>query len=220
MKNLIIHFTSSIIHIKRPEIKVSSYILKWLVPPCCSSINGSYGNDACFRSGAAWESFGLVTSFPTLHKSTSTQQRKLVVARVHWYEEEWLTALVVCQAKQGHWTTLVNLDHSRLTWKDLWEMEGNRIIFIIRATYDGLPTRLTQRISNSKAYPYQLPNHSPGSQATSSNPGAKEELCHSVIPQTTGFSFTITFVPVGKVPGLPATSSESSLLDIDNDWEM
>lgn len=33
-----------------------------------------------------------------------------------------------------------NLEHRELTWRDLWEMEESRINFIMRATYDVLPT--------------------------------------------------------------------------------
>ncbi|KAI2648768.1 Homeobox protein ceh-38 [Labeo rohita] len=40
----------------------------------------------------------------------------------------------------GQWTNWENLEHHKLTWKDLWEMERSRLSFIIRATYDILPT--------------------------------------------------------------------------------
>lgn len=46
----------------------------------------------------------------------------------------------VPQSKQGQWTSWENLEHRRLTWRDLWEMEGIRLGFIIKVTYDVLPT--------------------------------------------------------------------------------
>ena len=48
-------------------------------------------------------------------------------------------ARTVSQAKQGQGTIWGNLEHRKLTWKELWEMEAGRIILIIRATYDVLP---------------------------------------------------------------------------------
>lgn len=79
---------------------------------------------------------GLRTSRPTWHKATSTQRRKLEVAEVRQQEE----AKAVSQSKHGQWTTWENLERCKLTWKDLWEMEGSRLSFIIRATYDVLVT--------------------------------------------------------------------------------
>ena len=46
----------------------------------------------------------------------------------------------VSQSKQGQWTSWENMEHRKLTWTDLWEMEGSRLSFIIRATYDVLPS--------------------------------------------------------------------------------
>ncbi|KAJ8403133.1 hypothetical protein AAFF_G00360490 [Aldrovandia affinis] len=84
--------------------------------------------------------FGLGASRPTWHKATSTQRRKLVVSQVRHQEEADRCAKAVSQSKQGQWTSWENLEHRKLTWKDLWEMEGRQISFIIRATYDVLPT--------------------------------------------------------------------------------
>ena len=63
-----------------------------------------------------------------------------MVAQVRQQEEADRCAKAVSQSKQGQWTSWENLEHRKLTWKDLWEMEGSQISFIIRATYDVLPT--------------------------------------------------------------------------------
>lgn len=84
--------------------------------------------------------FGLGTSRPTWHKATSAQRRKLVVAEVRHQQEAERCAKAVSQAKQGQWTSWENVEHRKLTWRDLWEMEGSQISFIIRAAYDVLPT--------------------------------------------------------------------------------
>lgn len=50
-------------------------------------------------------------------------------------------ARAVSQAKYDQWTTWENLEHCKLTWKDLWEIEGRiGFIIIIRSTYDVLST--------------------------------------------------------------------------------
>lgn len=43
-------------------------------------------------------------------------------------------------AKQGQWTNWVNLEKRKLSWRNIWEMEGPRVSFLIRGTYDLLPT--------------------------------------------------------------------------------
>ena len=84
--------------------------------------------------------FGFGTSRPTCHKATSTQRRKLVVAQVRQQEEADRCAKPFLQSKQGRWTSWENLEYCKLKWRDLWEMEGSQVSFIIRATYDVLPT--------------------------------------------------------------------------------
>ena len=46
----------------------------------------------------------------------------------------------VSMAKQGQWTNWESLEKRKLSWHDIWEMEGSQLSFVIRATYDLLPT--------------------------------------------------------------------------------
>lgn len=84
--------------------------------------------------------FGFGTSWPTWHKATTTQARKLVVAEVWRQEEAARCTKAVSKSIQGQWTSWENLEHHKLTWRDIWEIEGSWLRFIIRATYDVLPT--------------------------------------------------------------------------------
>lgn len=43
-------------------------------------------------------------------------------------------------ARQGRWTNWESLERKRLSWHDIWQMEGVRLSFTIRATYDLLPS--------------------------------------------------------------------------------
>ncbi|KAJ8369781.1 hypothetical protein SKAU_G00098090 [Synaphobranchus kaupii] len=94
------------------------------------------------RSGAAWKRWFWtpVKSTYIWHKATSTQRRKLVIAEVRQQKEAERCAKAVSQAKQGQWTRWENVEHRKLTWRDLWDMEEGRLSFIIRATYGVLPT--------------------------------------------------------------------------------
>ncbi|CAM4660065.1 unnamed protein product [Leuciscus chuanchicus] len=137
--------------------------------------------------------FGLGTSRPIWYKATSAQRRKLVVAKVRQQEEEEMHKGSLAVQTGTNWE---NLEKRKLTWKDLWEMEGNRLSFIIRATYDVLPTpkNINQwtgedplcpllNPSNAKEDPRQLQNQSfpalhleaqSGPGTTGDYPGRKE----------------------------------------------
>ncbi|CAM4660017.1 unnamed protein product [Leuciscus chuanchicus] len=87
-----------------------------------------------YRTGAAGKrGFGLGTSRPIRYKATSAQRRKLVMPR-SGSKRRQSGGLAV---QTG---TVEYLGKRELTCKDLWEMEGNRLSFIIRDTYDLLPT--------------------------------------------------------------------------------
>lgn len=82
--------------------------------------------------------FGFGERGPTWHKASSTGRGKLVVEEVWRQEQADRCIKAVSQSKQGQWTSWDNLEHCKLTWRDVWER--SRLSFIIRATYDVLPT--------------------------------------------------------------------------------
>lgn len=67
--------------------------------------------------------FGLGESRPSWHKAAPSQRRDLVVEEVSQQEQAAKCAKAVSQAKQGQWS-----------------MEAFHISFILRATYDVLPS--------------------------------------------------------------------------------
>ncbi|CAM4720493.1 unnamed protein product [Leuciscus chuanchicus] len=188
--------------------------------------------------------FGLGTSRPKWYKATSADERKLVVAEVRHQQEAERCAKAVAQAKQGQWTTWENLEHHKLTWRDMWEMEGSQISFLIRATYDVLPTpkNLNQWFGNDPACPLcQTPatlRHILTSCKTSLSQGRYTWRHNQVLRQlaailegrrssinalphpTSGHSSTIPFVRAGQCPGKPAARVDSTLLDAARDWKM
>ena len=83
---------------------------------------------------------GLGEKRPCWGKAASRERRKMVVAEVRRQEEASRCAKAVSQVKQGQWMRWENVEKRNITWKDMWEMETSRISFLIRSTYDVLPT--------------------------------------------------------------------------------
>ena len=84
--------------------------------------------------------FWLDTNRLTWHRATPAQKRGLVVKEIQWPEKAEQYAKAFSQAKQDQWTRWENLDHRKLSWRDLWEMEGGKLSFIIKAIYNVLPS--------------------------------------------------------------------------------
>lgn len=84
--------------------------------------------------------FGLEIPKPTWQKVTPAEHRQLVIEEGRHQEEAARTAKAVSQAKQGCWTRCECIENRNITWKDLWNKEANMISFLIRATYDVLPS--------------------------------------------------------------------------------
>lgn len=188
--------------------------------------------------------FGLGTSRPTWHKATSAQRRKLVAAEVRHQQEAERCAKAVSQAKQGQWTSWENVEHRKLTWRDLWEMEGSQISFIIRAAYDVLPTpkNLNQWLGEDPSCPLcQTPatlRHILTGCKTSLSQGrytwrhnqvlrqlaitleGRRSSINALPPPTSRPSNTTPFVRAGQRPVKPAMRVEGTLLDATRDWKM
>ena len=188
--------------------------------------------------------FGLATSRPTWHKATSTQRRKLVVGQVRQQEEAERCATAVSQSKQGQWTNWENIEHRKLTWKDLWEMEASQISFIIRATYDVLPTpkNLNQWFGEDPSCalcqtPATLRHILTGCKSSLSQGRytwrhnqvlrqlaitleERRSTTNALPPPMPRHSNTTTFVRSGQLPTKPSARVETTILDSARDWRM
>ena len=84
--------------------------------------------------------FGLGESRPSWHKAAPSQRRGLVVEEVRRQEQATRCAKAVSQSKQGQWMRWEGVERRKFSWKELWSMEAFHTSFILRATYDVLPS--------------------------------------------------------------------------------
>ncbi|MGH0132240.1 UNVERIFIED_CONTAM: hypothetical protein FKN15_077761 [Acipenser sinensis] len=83
---------------------------------------------------------GLRSASPTWHKAAPAQRRKLVVNEVQKQEERMRCIKAISQAKQGEWMRWESVEQRKIGWQDLKTVEQSRISFLIRSTYDVLPS--------------------------------------------------------------------------------
>ncbi|XP_058852600.1 uncharacterized protein LOC131699533, partial [Acipenser ruthenus] len=83
---------------------------------------------------------GFSSTPPTWHKAAPAQRRKMVVNEVQKQEERMRCIKAISQAKQGEWMRWESVEQRKIGWQDLWSMEQSRISFLIRSTYDVLPS--------------------------------------------------------------------------------
>ncbi|KAK0138754.1 hypothetical protein N1851_024697 [Merluccius polli] len=88
----------------------------------------------------------VAASKPTWRKASTSERRKMVVEEVRHQEEAERSAKAVSLAKRGQWMRWEGLERRKLTWTQLCEMEASNISFIIRATYDVLPSPKNLRV--------------------------------------------------------------------------
>ncbi|KAK7898520.1 hypothetical protein WMY93_019373 [Mugilogobius chulae] len=84
--------------------------------------------------------FGLGVMTPLWESASSAERRHMVVEEVRRQEEAARCAKAVSQAQQGRWMRWDGIAKKKVSWSELWNMESNRLSFIIRATYDILPS--------------------------------------------------------------------------------
>lgn len=82
------------------------------------------------------------TTPPTWQKDTPSKCLLLVVEEAWHQEEAARCARAVFQAQQGHWMRWGAVERRKMIWSELWNMEHNRLNFIITASYDVLPSSL------------------------------------------------------------------------------
>ncbi len=87
------------------------------------------------KSGLGWG------PAPKLWSKASKKERKeLVVAEVSRMEEEKYKIRAVSQHQQGRWTNWEAVTNRAITWADMWRIPQARLSFLIRSTYDTLPS--------------------------------------------------------------------------------
>ena len=69
------------------------------------------------------------------------EQRDMVIQEVKNTEDKKRYQKAVQQSQQGQWTNWTDALQRSLTWNDVWHMAPLRLSFIIRATYDLLPSK-------------------------------------------------------------------------------
>ena len=73
-------------------------------------------------------------------KASCKERRDMIISEVRKSEDDKRVQKAVQQSQQGQWTTWEEVLQRSLTWNDIWKMAPLRLSFIIRATYDLLPT--------------------------------------------------------------------------------
>lgn len=74
-------------------------------------------------------------------KEARAKDRKgMVQKEIRAVEEESRQARAVAMKQQGSWTRWESVRGRSLCWKDIWNMEGHRIKFLLSSVYDVLPT--------------------------------------------------------------------------------
>ncbi|KAM3872212.1 putative glutamate receptor [Diretmus argenteus] len=189
--------------------------------------------------------FGLAASKPTWRKASTSERRKMVVEEVRKQEEAVRSAKAVSLAKQGQWMRWEGLERRKLIWRELWEMEANNISFIIRATYDVLPSpknlhqwygedptcalcptpaTLKHILSGCKTSLTQgryTWRHNQVLRVLAAALESKRNTTNSLPLRTTNSNTAPTFIREGqKKPNHPPTKPEAEQLAMARDWKI
>lgn len=73
-------------------------------------------------------------------EAKAKERRGMVQKEIRAVEEEGRQARAVAMKQQGSWTRWDGVRGRSLGWKDIWNMEGHRIKFLLSSVYDVLPT--------------------------------------------------------------------------------
>lgn len=73
-------------------------------------------------------------------KASEKERKILVVTEVTRMEEDKFLVKSVSQLQQGQWTKWEGILPRPMGWSDLWKIPQARLSFLIRATYDTLPS--------------------------------------------------------------------------------
>ncbi|KAL6466887.1 hypothetical protein MHYP_G00246910 [Metynnis hypsauchen] len=90
------------------------------------------------QSGRAGLGWGTATKFWS--KASKKERKQLVIEEVVRSEEDLYKIKALSQPQQGQWTTWEGVVNRTIKWSDMWKMPQARLSFLIRATYDTLPS--------------------------------------------------------------------------------
>ncbi|KAL6468407.1 hypothetical protein MHYP_G00240840 [Metynnis hypsauchen] len=93
------------------------------------------------QSGRAGLGWGTATKFWS--KASKKERKQLVIEEVVRSEEDLYKIKALSQPQQGQWTTWEGVVNRTIKWSDMWKMPQARLSFLIRATYDSLPSPST-----------------------------------------------------------------------------
>lgn len=74
-------------------------------------------------------------------KSSGKDRRDMVIQNVMKEEDKKRLVKGVQQSQQGQWTNWEEALQKSITWKDIWQMAPLRLSYLIRSTYDLLPSK-------------------------------------------------------------------------------
>lgn len=176
-------------------------------------------------------------------KAPPVERRKMVVGEIRRQEEHRRSAIAVSQARQGQWTNWEGVEQRRVTWRDIWNMDGKRLSFLVRAAYDvlptpknlhqwmgedpcctlcGLPANLRHILCGCKVSLTQGRYTWRHNQVLRQLACALEErrLAANTHPSQRTRTLSVAFVSAGEQPKRAQSRQTVSSLDIASDWEM
>jgi len=83
--------------------------------------------------------FGYITRF-RWSKASEKERRTLVQDEVRRMEEETRLTKSVTLKKHENWLNWEGAQQRKLTWNDIWTMEGDILSFLLKSVYDVLPS--------------------------------------------------------------------------------
>lgn len=123
-----------------------------------------------------------------------------------------------------------------MTWKDLWEMGGSQISFIIRATYDyqwfgedpsralcQTPATLSHILTGCKTSVSQARytwRHNKVLRQLAITLEGRRTTNNALLPPMPRHTNTISFVRAGQLPAKSSARMEATLLVSARDWKM
>ena len=74
-------------------------------------------------------------------QANGKDRRDMVIQEVRNEDDNKRLIKGVQQSQQGQWTSWEEALQRSITWNDIWQMAPQRLSFLIRSTYDQLPSK-------------------------------------------------------------------------------
>ncbi|XP_069114421.1 uncharacterized protein [Argopecten irradians] len=82
---------------------------------------------------------GTITR-PRWGSANQRTRRDMAQAEIRSMDEEARQVKAVSMRQQGSWTHWEGVRQRKVSWNDIWKMEGHRLSFLLKSTYDLLPS--------------------------------------------------------------------------------